>query len=54
MLMTSFICQDFEAECLKPGPAEQLEGIGLTLLKWISSHRGLTFAAHSHDVKVAR
>jgi DNA-directed RNA polymerase len=33
--------QDFENECLKPGNSEKLEEIGLTLLKWISSHRGL-------------
>ena len=33
--------QDFENECLRPGYSEKLEEIGLTLLKWISSHRGL-------------
>jgi len=33
--------QDFETECLKPESSEKLEEIGLTLLKWISSHRGL-------------
>ena len=34
--------QELETECLKPGPSDKLEEIGLTLLKWISSHRGLT------------
>ncbi len=38
--------QDFEEECLKPGYSEKLEEIGLTLLKWISSHRGLKYVAH--------
>ncbi|KAI1629779.1 DNA-directed RNA polymerase [Exophiala viscosa] len=36
-----FDIEDFENECLKPGYSEKLEEIGLTLLKWISSHRGL-------------
>lgn len=35
--------QDFEIECLKPEPSDKLDEIGLALLKWISSHRGLTF-----------
>lgn len=30
-------------ECLKPEPSDKLDEIGLALLKWISSHRGLTF-----------
>lgn len=34
--------QDFEDECLKPEPSDKLEDLGLSLLKWISSHRGLT------------
>ena len=38
--------QDFEEECLKPGYSEKLDEIGLTLLKWISSHRGLKYVAH--------
>lgn len=33
--------QDFEEECVKPDYSEKLESIGLTLLKWISSFRGL-------------
>ncbi|EXJ85944.1 hypothetical protein A1O1_06313 [Capronia coronata CBS 617.96] len=38
-----FDIEDFENECLKPGHSEKLEEIGLTLLKWISSHRGLNY-----------
>lgn len=30
-------------ECLKPGPSEKLLEIGLCLLKFVSSHRGLTY-----------
>ncbi|KAF2145336.1 uncharacterized protein K452DRAFT_243261 [Aplosporella prunicola CBS 121167] len=33
---------EFEAECLKPAPSEMLAQIGLALLKFVSSHRGLT------------
>jgi hypothetical protein len=35
--------QDLETECLKPGPSEKLLDIGLALLKFVSSHRGLTY-----------
>ncbi|KAL4874330.1 hypothetical protein BJY04DRAFT_225121 [Aspergillus karnatakaensis] len=38
-----FGIDDLETECLKPGPSEKLSEIGLCLLKWVSSHRGLTF-----------
>ncbi|KAL9625874.1 MAG: hypothetical protein Q9160_000195 [Pyrenula sp. 1 TL-2023] len=38
-----FDIEDLETECLKPEPSEKLQEIGLTLLKWISSHRGLTY-----------
>ncbi|KAJ9606853.1 hypothetical protein H2200_008863 [Cladophialophora chaetospira] len=38
-----FDIEDFENECLTPGNTEKLEEIGLTLLKWISSHRGLNY-----------
>ncbi|KAE8147018.1 hypothetical protein BDV25DRAFT_161228 [Aspergillus avenaceus] len=38
-----FGIEDLENECLKPGSSEKLLEIGLCLLKWISSHRGLTF-----------
>ncbi|KAL4787231.1 hypothetical protein BJX76DRAFT_319231 [Aspergillus varians] len=38
-----FGIEDLEKECLKPGPSEKLLEIGLCLLKWVSSHRGLTF-----------
>ncbi|OAL32783.1 hypothetical protein AYO20_07739 [Fonsecaea nubica] len=38
-----FDIEDFENECLKPGYSDKLEEIGLTLLKWISSHRGLNY-----------
>lgn len=37
--------QDLEVECLKPEPSEKLLEIGLCLLKWISSHRGLTYGS---------
>ncbi|KAJ5254540.1 hypothetical protein N7505_011749 [Penicillium chrysogenum] len=38
-----FGIEDLEVECLKPEPSHKLLEIGLCLLKWISSHRGLTF-----------
>ncbi|KAJ5380295.1 uncharacterized protein N7496_002723 [Penicillium cataractarum] len=38
-----FGIEDLEDECLKPEPSYKLLEIGLCLLKWISSHRGLTF-----------
>ncbi|KAI9367940.1 hypothetical protein BJX61DRAFT_526226 [Aspergillus egyptiacus] len=38
-----FGIEDLENECLKPEPSEKLLEIGLCLLKWVSSHRGLTF-----------
>ncbi|CBF75649.1 hypothetical protein AN3668.2 [Aspergillus nidulans FGSC A4] len=38
-----FGIEDLENECLKPGPSEKLLEIGLCLLKWVSSHRGLRF-----------
>lgn len=34
--------QDFEQECLKPEHSERLSRIGLALLKFVSSHKGLT------------
>ncbi|KKA20798.1 DNA-directed RNA polymerase [Rasamsonia emersonii CBS 393.64] len=37
-----FGIEDLEMECLKPGPSEKLLEIGLCLLKFVSSHRGLT------------
>lgn len=37
------LTQDLEDECLKPEPSYKLLEIGLCLLKWISSHRGLTY-----------
>lgn len=33
--------QDLEHECLRPESSEKLAEIGLTLLKFVSSHRGL-------------
>ncbi|KAI5299610.1 hypothetical protein KEM56_003099 [Ascosphaera pollenicola] len=33
-----------ETECLKPGYSPKLLDLGLTLLKFVSSHRGLTYA----------
>ncbi|GAQ08364.1 hypothetical protein ALT_5685 [Aspergillus lentulus] len=38
-----FGIDDLETECLRPEPSEKLMEIGLCLLKWVSSHRGLTF-----------
>ncbi|KAI2794865.1 hypothetical protein POX_a01466 [Penicillium oxalicum] len=38
-----FGIEDLEDECLKPEPSYELLEIGLCLLKWVSSHRGLTF-----------
>jgi len=37
--------QDLETECLKPGPSEKLLDIGLCMLKFVSSHRGLTYVS---------
>lgn len=37
-----FSTQDLETECLKPEPSQVLSDIGLALLKYVSSHRGLT------------
>ncbi|KAF7716958.1 Uncharacterized protein PECH_000646 [Penicillium ucsense] len=37
-----FGIEDLEDECLKPEPSYKLLEIGLCLLKWVSSHRGLT------------
>ena len=34
--------QDFETECIKPGPSHTLEEMGLQLLKFVSSRRDLT------------
>lgn len=34
--------EDIETECLKPEPSHVLSDIGLALLKFVSSHRGLT------------
>ncbi|KAH0173718.1 hypothetical protein KCU67_g1139, partial [Aureobasidium melanogenum] len=38
-----FDMEDLEHECLRPEPSEKLAEIGLTLLKFVSSHRGLNF-----------
>ncbi|KAF3480240.1 uncharacterized protein GIQ15_05587 [Arthroderma uncinatum] len=37
--------EDLETECLKPGHSERLLNIGLNLLKFVSSHRGLKYAS---------
>lgn len=34
--------EELESECLKPQPSEKLSQIGLALLKFVSSHKGLT------------
>ncbi|KAL9094303.1 MAG: hypothetical protein Q9165_003443 [Trypethelium subeluteriae] len=33
---------ELEQECMKPTPSERLSALGLALLKFVSSHRGLT------------
>lgn len=42
------VSQDLETECLKPGVSDKLEDIGLNLLRWISSHRGLSYVMRTH------
>lgn len=42
-------CQDLEHECLRPEASEKLAEIALTLLKFVSSHRGLTFVQPATD-----
>ncbi|KAL1964650.1 hypothetical protein VTN77DRAFT_6676 [Rasamsonia byssochlamydoides] len=37
-----FGIEDLEMDCLKPGGSDKLLEIGLSLLKFVSSHRGLT------------
>lgn len=32
-------------ECLKPEPSTRLQEVGLALLKYVSSHRGLTYGS---------
>jgi hypothetical protein len=44
------LAQELETECLKSGPLDKLEEIGLTLLKWISSHRGLTYVGYTMNM----
>ncbi len=51
------IQQDLEMECVKPEPSSKLAEIGLALLKFVSSHRGLTpelFDEHTRRQYVAR
>ncbi|KAF1825812.1 uncharacterized protein K489DRAFT_301057, partial [Dissoconium aciculare CBS 342.82] len=38
----NFEIEDLEVECLRPTPSDTLPNIGLALLKYVSSHRGLT------------
>ena len=40
-MMLTLPLQDLETECVKPEKSDKLDEIGLTLLKWISSFRGL-------------
>jgi len=40
-MLTKSSKQDLEMECIKPEPSQILSDIGLALLKYISSHRGL-------------
>lgn len=42
-VLTLLFVQDLETECVKPQPSEKLAQIGLQLLKYVSSHRGLTY-----------
>ncbi|KAJ5149698.1 hypothetical protein N7448_001276 [Penicillium atrosanguineum] len=46
-----FEIEDLEDECMKPEPSHRLLEIGLCLLKWISSHRGLTFETFDEYTK---
>lgn len=45
------IYQDLEHECLRPEASEKLAEIALTLLKFVSSHRGLTYLHPPTDPK---
>lgn len=38
----NFDIEDLETECVKPGPSAKLAEFGLCMLKFVSSHRGLT------------
>lgn len=38
----NFVIEDLESECLKSQPSAKLTEIGLALLKYVSSHKGLT------------
>jgi hypothetical protein len=42
LIRSLMTCQDLEHECLRPEASEKLAEIGLALLKFVSSHRGLT------------
>lgn len=39
----NFRWQELETECLRPEPSQRLQEVGLALLKYVSSHRGLTY-----------
>ena len=41
-LLTEEMEQDLEQECMKPEKSHVLSEIGLSLLKFVSSHRGLS------------
>lgn len=45
------IYQDLEHECLRPEASEKLAEIALTLLKFVSSHRGLTYLHPTRHLK---
>lgn len=45
------IYQDLEHECLRPEASEKLAEIALTLLKFVSSHRGLTCVHPPADLR---
>lgn len=44
----TMVSQDLEAECLREPPSDKLPSIGLALLKYVSSHRGLTYVTSCH------
>jgi hypothetical protein len=52
-LLTCKLQQDLEAECLKPD-SMALQEIGLGFLKFLSSHRGLTYVPATDRPLVAQ
>ena len=46
---TNDVLKILERECVKPEPSKVLSDIGLALLKFVSSHRGLTYVFPCHQ-----